>query len=213
MQNIPLVNSQGAHTGITVSTTNFYGGFAAIQGVSQTPNPELTTQYLFDSGPAVPATIVISGLVPLNSYDLYVYSSMDPSNYNGPPNHGPRPALISANGQGPYYVSANPTATAFIAGVNYAPFLDVVADQTGSITTPVPTTEGQTSNSENEVDINGFQIYAIAAEPSSVVLSIFGVSFMIFIFMAKSGKLWLLPQSIYSHLLSPSFAGIPSGKT
>jgi hypothetical protein len=196
IQNVPLVNTAGAITGVSVTVNNFYGGFTAQAGLSQTPNPNLTQQYIFDKNPPSPASIVLKGLTPNGFYDLYVLSSMDPLYYPGPPDHGPRPALISANAAGPVYVSANPTATTFSAGVNYAPFIDLEADATGTITiTAAPSSVGQTANSKNEIDINGFQLApASVPEPSSFCLSVVGF-FALLLLCRRAARMQHAPAS------------------
>jgi hypothetical protein len=172
LQGLHLTDVKGASTGVTLTVSNFFGGNAAPAGLSQTPNPALTTQYVFQYGSNGTGDIILSGLAPGHYYNLDVYSSTDPSSYGQPPDHGPRPVSISVNGSGPTYVSADPTATQFIAGTNYAPFPGVLADPTGAITiVAAESTVGRTGNSSNEFDVNGLQLQAAVPEPSTLLLT------------------------------------------
>ncbi len=161
---IALTDTTGAATGVSLAFQS-QGSFnlAANGETSPSPNPALTSQYLFDIGVAAPGTIglTLSGLVAGASYDLYVYSQGDPSSLS-------RSAEITANGVGPAAVSADGTAASFSAGVNYAPFLSLAADASGVIQINAVST-GTTGG--GEVDINGLQLRAAAVpEPSSLML-------------------------------------------
>ena len=157
---IALTDNAGSATGVFFSYSGSGGyNIGNVSGtVSQTPNPALTTQYLYGGG-AIPMTI--SGLTAGELYDLYVYSSADPAASGGPPYT--RPIYISANGSPAVYVTADPTVATFTAGINYAEFA-VEADSSGNFAV-IATSAG------SEVDINGFQLTPAAVpEPSSLIL-------------------------------------------
>jgi hypothetical protein len=161
---LDLKDTTGASSGVTLKGNgSIVGAFSATPG-KLTAN--LSEGYIVPVGAGGSYTFTFSGLKGGSDYDLYVYSVPDTS----------RQATFSIDGKNFKQVGPN-SGTAFNDPANYT-ILSGVADGTGDFTLTAD------ASSDAELDINGFQLSAITAsapEPSTYVLMLGGIAFLILV--------------------------------
>ena len=145
-----LVAVNGAATGVTLgfSATGTYTAATDYDAFTGTPWANLMEGYLVNN-----VQILLSGLVPGQTYDFYVYTQ-------GDDNSAGRGVTFDVNGADPQTASQT-NADNFILNNNYV-YLQGVADVSGDIAI------NETGDS-GEADVNGFQLVGVnVPEPSAL---------------------------------------------
>jgi hypothetical protein len=207
-QNLPLVNSLGAASPVTISSIQFTenngkndtihntgtvaGTFPGTDGLAANPL-QLMNQSWFDNGTSESITFNLSGLTPSGVYNLYIYGSGQSNGYGGT-----FTAPVANRGPG-YNAAANayttePTAAGMYrsvfdgTGINPTPeqglswvLLPVQADGSGNLSF----TTAKDGLSGIKGSINGFQL-DVVPEPSTLALAGAGLGMMLMVIRRRN---------------------------
>jgi beta-glucanase (GH16 family) len=160
---IPLIYANGGSSPVTMTFTSAGGynvySYSGATPFTGTPYVALMENYLYNGrlGTFAPQTITLSGLAANSTYNLVLYSAADTAAAG-------RTNCFTVNGNTLSSIW-NGTSSTLIPGTDYVEFPSAMSDGSGNL---VITWTGTNSA---EGDINGFQIIANPAGPSTNILA------------------------------------------